>query len=71
MATFFALFKQYCVLNTKAQKEFKHFILSLEARDLLDMPVEAEYISEDQTEAWVEKTLHIRRLVLLGFSWKF
>lgn len=71
VATFFALFKQYCVLNTKAQKEFKHFIVSLEARDLLDMPVEAEYISEDQTEAWVEKTLHNRRLVLLGFSWKF
>ena len=71
VATFFALFKQYCVLNTKAQKEFKHFILSLEARDLLDMPVEAEYISEDQKEAWTEKTLHNRRLVLLGFSWKF
>jgi len=71
VATFFALFKQYCVLNTRAQKEFKHFILSLEARDLLDMPVEAEYISEDQKEAWTEKTLHNRRLILLGFSWKF
>ena len=71
VATFFALFKQYCVLNTKAQKEFKHFILSLEARDLLDMPVEAEYISEDQKEAWTERTLHNRRLILLGFSWKF
>ena len=71
VATFFALFKQYCVLNTRVQKEFKHFILSLEARDLLDMPVEAQYISEDQTEAWIEKTLHNRRLFLLGFSWKF
>ena len=71
VATFFALFKQYCVLNTKAQKEFKHFILSLEGRDLLDMPVEAEYISENQKEAWTEKTLHNRRLILLGFSWKF
>ena len=71
VATFFALFKQYCVLNTRAQKEFKHFIVSLEARDLLDMPVEAQYINEDQTEAWVEKTLHNRRLILLGFSWKF
>ena len=71
VATFFALFSQYCVLNTRAQKEFKHFIVSLEARDLLDMPVEAQYISEDQTEAWIEKTLHNRRLVLLGFSWKF
>ena len=71
VATFFALFKQYCVLNTRAQKEFKHFIVSLEARDLLDMPVEAEYISEDETEAWTEKTLHNRRLILLGISWKF
>ena len=71
VATFFALFKQYCVLNTRVQKEFKHFILSLEARDLLDMPVEAQYISEDQTEAWLEQTLHNRRLFLLGFSWKF
>ena len=71
VATFFALFKQYCVLNTRAQKEFKHFILSLEARDLLDMPVEVEYISEDQKEAWTERTLHNRRLILLGFSWKF
>jgi len=71
VATFFALFKQYCVLNTRAQKEFKHFIISLEGRDLLDMPVEAEYISEDQKEAWTEKTLHNRRLILLGFNWKF
>lgn len=71
VATFFALFKQYCVLNTRAQKEFKHFIVSLEARDLLDMPVEAVFDSEDQTESWVEKTLHNRRLILLGFSWKF
>ena len=71
VATFFALFNQYCVMNIRAQKEFKHFIVSLEARDLLDTPVEAQYISEDQTEAWIEKTLHNRRLVLLGFSWKF
>ena len=71
VATFFALFNQYCTMNTRVQKEYKHFIVSLEARDLLDMPVEAQYISEDQTEAWVEKTLHNRRLILLGFSWKF
>ena len=71
VATFFALFNQYCVMNIRAQKEFKHFIVSLEARDLLDTPVEAQYISEDQTEAWIEKTLHNRRLILLGFSWKF
>ena len=71
VATFFALFKQYCVLNARAQKEFKHFVLTLEARDLLDMPVEAQYINENQTEAWIEKTLHNRRLILLGFSWKF
>ena len=71
VATFFALFNQYCTMNMRAQKEFKHFIVSLEARDLLDMPVEAQYISEDETEAWIEKTLHNRRIILLGFSWKF
>ena len=71
VATFFALFNQYCTMNMRAQKEFKRFIVSLEARDLLDMPVEAQYISEDETEAWIEKTLHNRRIILLGFSWKF
>lgn len=71
VATFFALFKQYCVLNAKVQKDFKHFSVFLQGRDLLDKPVESEYLSEDETEYWVESTLHNRRLVLLGFSWKF
>ena len=71
VATFFALFKEYCVLNARIQKEFKRFTLSLEGRDLLDMPEEATYMSEDQMEFWVESTLHNRRLILLGFSWKF
>ena len=71
VATFFALFKQYCVLNAKIQKDFKRFSVFLQGRDLLDKPVESEYLSEDENEYWVESTLHNRRLVLLGFSWKF
>ena len=71
VATFFALFKQYCVLNAKVQKDFKRFSVFLQGRDLLDKPVESEYLSEDETEYWVESTLHNRRLILLGFSWKF
>lgn len=71
VATFFALFKQYCVLNAKVQKDFKHFSIYLQGRDLLDKPVESEYISEDETEYWTESVLHNRRLVLLGFNWKF
>lgn len=71
VATFFALFKQYCVLNAKVQKDFKRFSVYLQGRDLLDKPVESEFLSEDETEYWVESTLHNRRLILLGFSWKF
>lgn len=71
VATFFALFKQYCVFNAKIQKDFKHFSVYLQGRDLLDKPVESEFLSEDETEYWVESTLHNRRLILLGFTWKF
>ena len=71
VSTFFALFKQYCVLNARVQKDFPRFSVFLQGRDLLDQPVESEYISEDQTEYWTESTLYNRRIVLLGFSWKF
>ena len=71
VSTFFAVFKQYCVLNARIQKDFKRFTIHLQGRDLLDKPMESEYISEDQTEYWTESTLHNRRLILLGFSWKF
>jgi len=71
VSTFFAIFKEYCVLNARIQKDFKHFTLYLQGRDLLDKPVESEYISEDEKEFWTESTLHNRRIILLGFSWKF
>ena len=71
VSTFFALFKEYCVLNARVQKEFKHITLSLEGRDLLDKALEATVISEDETEGWWEKTVYNRRLIVLGLTWKF
>ena len=71
VSTFFALFKEYCVLNARVQKEFKHITLTLEGRDLLDRAVEARVISEDQSEGWLERTVYNRRLIVLGFTWKF
>lgn len=71
VSTFFAVFKSYCVLNARVQKDFKRFAIHLQGRDLLDKPMESEFVSEDQTECWTESTLHNRRLILLGFSWKF
>lgn len=71
VSTFFSIFKEYCVLNARIQKDFKKVSLFLEGRDLLDKPMETEFISADETEIWSESTLHNRRLIRLGGSWRF
>ena len=71
VSTFFSIFKQYCVLNARIQKDFKKVSLFLEGRDLLDRPMESEFISADEKEVWTESTLHNRRLLRLGCNWRF
>ena len=71
VSTFFSVFKEHCFLNASIQKDFRKVSLYLEGRDLLDQPVEAEFISADEREVWFESTLHNRRLILLGANWKF
>ena len=71
VATFFTLFKQYCTLNARIQKQFKKVNVYLQGRDLLDNQTETEYQSADMNEFWVESTRNNRRLVVLGAQWKF
>ena len=71
MATFFTLFKEYCELNARVQKDFKKFTLYLQAKDLLDQPRETSFESEEQQEFWVEQVRSNRRFFVLGVKWKF
>ena len=71
VATFFTIFKEYCELNANIQKEFKHFTLYLEGRDLLDQPAETSFESEELQEFWVEEVRSNRRIFVLGARWKF
>ena len=71
VATFFTIFKQYCELNANIQKEFKHFTLYLEGRDLLDQPKETSFESEELKEFWVEEVRSNRHIFVVGARWKF
>lgn len=71
VATFFTIFKQYCELNARVQKDFKHFTLYLEGRDLLDQPMETSFESEELKEFWVEEVRSNRRITVLGVRWNF
>ena len=71
VATFFTIFKEYCELNARVQKDFKRFSLYLKGCDLLDMPRETRFESEELQEAWVEQVRCNRRLFLIGAKWKF
>ena len=71
VATFFTLFKQYCELNARIQKDFKKFTLYLQGRDLLDQPRETSFESEELQEFWVEEVRSNRRIFVLGAKWKF
>lgn len=71
VATFFTIFKEYCELNANVQKDFKRFSLYLKGNDLLDMPRETRFESEELQEAWVEQVRSNRRLILIGVKWKF
>ena len=71
VATFFTLFKEYCELNARVQKDFKKFTLYLQAKDLLDQPRETSFESEEQQEFWVEQVRSNRRFFVLGVKWKF
>ena len=71
VATFFTIFKEHCELNANIQKEFKHFTLYLEGRELLDQPMETSFESEELQEFWVEEVRSNRRIFVLGARWKF
>jgi hypothetical protein len=71
VATFFTLFKGYCAFNARIQKDFKRITLTLEGKDLLDKREEKEFISENQSEAWIEVSRLNRRMIVLGIRWKF
>ena len=71
VATFFTIFKQYCELNARVQKEFKRFTLYLEGRDLLDTPRESSFESEQTQEFWIEEVRSNRRIFVIGARWKF
>ena len=69
--TFFTLFKQYCNLNVRIQKNFKRMDIFLQGRDLLDFHTVTEYSSEDGLSAWAETARQNRRIVILGLQWRF
>ena len=71
VATFFTIFKQYCELNVRIQKDFKKFTLYLQGRDLLDQTRETSFESEELQEFWVEQVRSNRRIFVLGAKWKF
>ena len=71
VATFFTIFKEYCELNAKVQKEFKHITLYLEGHDLLDQPREKSFTSEELQELWIDQVRSNRRIVILGAKWNF
>ena len=71
VATFFTIFKQYCELNARIQKDFKKFTLYLQGRDLLDQTRETSFESEELQEFWVEQVRSNRRIFVLGAKWKF
>ena len=71
VATFFTIFKQYCELNARIQKDFKKFTLYLQARDLLDQPRETSFESEELQEFWIEEVRSNRRIFIIGARWKF
>ena len=71
VATFFTIFKEYCELNAFIQKDFKSISLYLKGSDLLDMPRETSFESEELREAWVEQVRSNRRLVVIGAKWNF
>ena len=71
VATFFTIFKQYCVLNAHIQKEFKKFTLYLEGRDLLDQTMQTSFESEELQQYWVEEVRGNRRIFIIGAKWSF
>ncbi len=68
---FYSLLGAYYTLNTRIEKQFKSFTVSLEGLDLLDAPVKAEFFSADGNNAWSTESRQNRRIFLLGFSWNF
>ena len=71
VATFFTIFKEYCELNVRIQKDFKKFTLYLQGRDLLDQPRQTSFESEELQEFWIEEVRSNRRIFVLGAKWKF
>ena len=71
VANFFTIFQGYCTLNARVQKQLGNWTLTLRGQDLLDNPRETQFISDDQTEGWIESSRLNRRMVILGATWKF
>lgn len=71
VASFFAMFSDYCRVNAKVAKAFKKWTIYLEGRDLADTPHIVRVESADGTLVNVERSYRNRRLIVLGCKWNF
>ena len=71
VSTFFSRFNEYWEIDAHVQKKFKHFVIYLDGRDLLDNARQTTFESTDGKEFWVDVARNNRRLFLLGVQWTF
>lgn len=71
VASFFAMFSDYCRVNARVSKAFKRWTIYLEGRDLADSPHIVRVESADGTQVNQERSYQNRRLVALGCKWNF
>ena len=71
VASFFAMFSDYCRVNARVSKSFKKWTVYLEGRDLADTPHIVRVESADGSQVNHERSYMNRRLVVLGCKWTF
>ena len=71
VASFFAMFSDYCRVNARVSKAFKRWTIYLEGLDLADSPHIVRVESADGTQVNQERSYQNRRLVALGCKWNF
>jgi len=69
VASFFAMFSDYCRVNARVSKSFKKWTVYLEGRDLADTPHIVRVESADGSQVNHERSYMNRRLVVLGCKW--
>ena len=57
--------------DVRIDKDFKHFGVFADCRDLFDKPVEITTLTKDQTSGRVERAINNKRIFLLGVKYKF